>query len=302
MSERKLDFTKGKVEVLTLDELKQTHVVNYPNGKPIGDIYHYDMIQFIMTELEEKNIPYQVNEIFAVDNIMKGRNGVMIAKEQEEQYGVGSLESHILNRVFANIGLFDDQRYNLAVSYTQQGIMVGFGPFVYACHNQTICRADHLVCNYGVRGMRKLEPKDRDLQIFMSNVHQKLDLVLPAYEEDLRMVEEMKDFAMETPQILQFIGALDTKRVLSDSTDKDIKQTGIYPIQDKDIHRLIEVLERDRLLGGCTAYALMQAANFYCKPGYAPFHTLLPQSLMIFNGLKSYMQGGEFDFYLEERK
>jgi hypothetical protein len=67
--------------------------------------------------------------------------------------------------VFANIGLFDDQRYNLAVSYTQQGIMVGFGPFVYACHNQTICRADHLVCNYGVRGMRKLEPKDRDLQI-----------------------------------------------------------------------------------------------------------------------------------------
>ena len=130
MSERKLDFTKGKVEVLTLDELKQTHVVNYPNGKPIGDIYHYDMIQFIMTELEEKNIPYQVNEIFAVDNIMKGRNGVMIAKEQEEQYGVGSLESHILNRVFANIGLFDDQRYNLAVSYTQQGIKVGFGPFV----------------------------------------------------------------------------------------------------------------------------------------------------------------------------
>ena len=300
MSERKLDFTKGKVEVLTLDELKQTHVVNYPNGKPIGDIYHYDMIQFIMTELEEKNIPYQVNEIFAVDNIMKGRNGVMIAKEQEEQYGVGSLESHILNRVFANIGLFDDQRYNFAVSYTQQGIMVGFGPFVYACHNQTICRADHLVCNYGVRGMRKLEPKDRDLQIFMSNVHQKLDLVLPAYEEDLRMVEEMKDFAMETPQILQFIGALDTKRVLSDSTDKDIRQTGIYPIQDKDIHRLIEVLERDRLLGGCTAYALMQTANFYCKPGYAPFHTLLPQSLMIFNGLKSYMQGGEFDFYLEE--
>jgi hypothetical protein len=44
----------------------------------------------------------------------------------------------------------------------------------------------------------------------------------------------------------------------------------------------------------------MQAANFYCKPGYAPFHTLLPQSLMIFNGLKSYMQKGEFDFHLEE--
>ena len=42
MSERKLDFTKGKVEVLTLDELKQTHRENYPDGNPVGDIYHFD--------------------------------------------------------------------------------------------------------------------------------------------------------------------------------------------------------------------------------------------------------------------
>ena len=34
MSERKLVFTKGKVALLTLEELKQTHRENYPDGNP----------------------------------------------------------------------------------------------------------------------------------------------------------------------------------------------------------------------------------------------------------------------------
>lgn len=37
MSERKLVFTKGKVALLTLEELKQTHRENYPDGNP-GDL------------------------------------------------------------------------------------------------------------------------------------------------------------------------------------------------------------------------------------------------------------------------
>ena len=293
---RKLDFTKGRVEVLTLDELKQTHVVNYPNGKPIGDIYHYDMIQFILTELEEKNIPYQVNEIFAVDNIMKGRNGVMIAKEQEEQYGVGSLESHILNRVFANIGLFDDQSYNLAVSYTQQGIMVGFGPYVFACHNQTICAAQHIVSNYSLPGCGRMEFRDRELPAFLNRLTATVDQVIPSYEADMKEIRSMQNVVMTQVEVEQFIGALDAKRVLCDSQDKDIHSQECYPLGDKNIHALIENLHKKRMWKGCTMYQLMQEANFFCKPGHTLFNLALPQSLMLFNGMKSYHQTGIFNF------
>ena len=110
MSERKLDFTKGKVEVLTLDELKQTHRENYPDGNPVGDIYHFDLLYYIADLLEKRNIPYEFKEIFAVNNKMRGRNGVSISDESKEIHGEGSLESFILRRVFANIALFGDLR------------------------------------------------------------------------------------------------------------------------------------------------------------------------------------------------
>ena len=36
MNERKLNFEKGNLEVLTLKELERTHVENYRDGMPVG--------------------------------------------------------------------------------------------------------------------------------------------------------------------------------------------------------------------------------------------------------------------------
>ena len=58
MSERKLDFTKGKVEVLTLDELKQTHRGNYPDGDPGGDRYPFHLLYYSDDLLEERTLLY----------------------------------------------------------------------------------------------------------------------------------------------------------------------------------------------------------------------------------------------------
>ena len=304
MSERKLDFTKGKVEVLTLDELKQTHRENYPDGNPVGDIYHFDLLYYIADLLEKRNIPYEFKEIFAVNNKMRGRNGVSISDESKEIHGEGSLESFILRRVFANIALFGDDhhdeltdsRYNLAVSYTQQGIMVGFGPYVFACHNQTICAAQHIVSNYSLPGCGRMEFRDRELPAFLNRLTATVDQVIPSYEADMKESRSMQNVVMTQVEVEQFIGALDAKRVLCDSQDKDIHSQECYPLGDKNIHALIENLHKKRMWKGCTMYQLMQEANFFCKPGHTLFNLALPQSLMLFNGMKSYHQTGIFDF------
>jgi hypothetical protein len=42
MEERKLDFERNKVEVLTLPELKQTYKEVAPNGQPAFGMYHFE--------------------------------------------------------------------------------------------------------------------------------------------------------------------------------------------------------------------------------------------------------------------
>ena len=43
MEERKLDFERNKVEVLTLPELKQTYKEVAPNGQPAFGMYHFEV-------------------------------------------------------------------------------------------------------------------------------------------------------------------------------------------------------------------------------------------------------------------
>ena len=42
MEERKLDFERNKVEVLTLPELKQTYKEVAPDGRPALGMYHFE--------------------------------------------------------------------------------------------------------------------------------------------------------------------------------------------------------------------------------------------------------------------
>ena len=54
---RQLDFSNGKVEVLTLDELKATQTENYSNTQtPVGGIYHFDLIRRIVDHLDQGDL------------------------------------------------------------------------------------------------------------------------------------------------------------------------------------------------------------------------------------------------------
>ena len=42
--ERALDFSRNKTQELSLADLAKTYIENYPNGEPVGGIYHYVLI------------------------------------------------------------------------------------------------------------------------------------------------------------------------------------------------------------------------------------------------------------------
>ena len=145
---KELDFTQRNVETLTLEDLGQTFKENYPNGQPVGGIYHFELIQRLLDIMQAHNIKPVVQEIFAANNREKYRPGVSLSDVVAADKGVNSLEAHILRRVYANINLEvdieADVKLNCAVAYHQKGIQIAFGPYVHVCHNQTILSAQDM--------------------------------------------------------------------------------------------------------------------------------------------------------------
>lgn len=289
-----LDFEKNPVEVLTLEELEQTHKENYPDGTPVGDIYHFVLMQQIIRMCEEAGLNPEIKEVFAVNNKHKRSPGVTILPQVSEELGVGSLASHILRRVFCNINLrgdfTNDQRtYNIAVSYTQLGICVGFGPFTYACHNQTICRADAIVSNYTVRGFARLESKDRAIATFMESLKRQIASVSDLALHDNQMVDELKEKRFSPSQIHRLVGELCYERVLCESnTDESVKK-GIPPLDSARINAFVKRLTDESAYQlGCTGYDMLMAGNEHFKPGIIPFENIAPQSLALFEKIHNF--------------
>ena len=67
---RTLDFTKEKVQVLTLEELEQSYHENHVDGTPVNGIYHFVLIQQ-MLELFSKDIPSVLPQQLALIETMR---------------------------------------------------------------------------------------------------------------------------------------------------------------------------------------------------------------------------------------
>ena len=147
--ERALDFRKNRTQELSLADLGRTYCENYPNGEPVGGIYHHILIAAMLGRIERVGLKPELQTITAADNRDRMRPGVTIFKEREAQYGEGSFESHALRRVYAIIKVKDfedkDTDYNCAISYHQKGISVGFGPQVRVCQNMMIMGARYFI-------------------------------------------------------------------------------------------------------------------------------------------------------------
>lgn len=293
---RKLDFSGGKVETLTVGELKQTYHEDLIDGTPVGGIYHYVLMERILELCEKYSLKPEVQEIFAANNRDSRRPGVTVLPQLAKEYGDGSLESHLLRRVYANIALRKDENdefvTNLAVAYHQRGIQVGIGPMVKVCHNQTILAAQDVASTYSCFGNGRLSSDERSLEYLFT----KVESWMTKYEEEqawrMNKVEVMRGASYGYAEYLVTIGMLVKCRV---TIDEGLVSGGVsYPLNSSQINQVAAKMykdlytgENDKVVNFWEAYQYM---NTCLKPGQTEIPQILPQSAALFNTLTAQIE------------
>ena len=289
---RILDFEKNKVQVLTLDQLVRTNKENRGDNhaKP-HDIYHYEMIERMLEMCGKHGYNAEVYNLFATNNSDKQTPGVSVYPELEDKYGQRAIPATTLRRVYANIRLtnFDDDKLttNLALSYTQKGIQVGFGSMVKVCHNQNLLGHGRFVADYTINNhYASGEEYKTNLPGIFSKIDSWLEEAESTVFKERKKIEQMKNTEVTPAELLVIIGMLTATRVMHDTQNKKIRSSEIYPLNQTQINKFTEdllVTQKDN--GHVTVWDLYNVATALYKPTSCEQNMILPQNVAMYNYL-----------------
>lgn len=234
------DFSSAKVQQMSIDTLERTVHEDTVNGQPLNDIYHFALLRELEELAARSNLRMVYDDIFAANGGPSSMPGVIINHQLEQKHGDKAVEAHALRRVYANIRLLDydtdELSTQLAVSYHQDGIQVGFGQHVRICHNLTMLGSSQTASTYG---------KDKSsVQDLLAIVRSWLSNAGDYVEADRRQIEEMKQIAVDYHQHCMMLGALTIQRVRHDTRTAAIRLKDDYPLNGTQINRLTENLEK----------------------------------------------------------
>lgn len=278
---RLFDFDKAKVQGLTLDQLERTHKENDVYGKPLKGIYHFALLQQIISMCNEFNYGVEVYDLFAAQNKDRNTPGVVLLPQVEAQYGERAVEAHILRRVFANIRLTDwddeDNTTNLAVAFHQKGIQVGFGNMVKICHNQCMLSPTNYIATYSEKGRGRGEGVTipEVLDTVKSWLLDARHIIVTEREK----IEKMQSINLDADTIFRLIGLLTAIRVKCDTKHSEIRETKTYPLNQAQISQFTEALMlRYHESHQVTAWDMYNAATDLYKATSMDIPALLPQN------------------------
>lgn len=276
-----LDFEKSKVQTLTLDQLERTYKENDVYGNPLRGIYHYTLIQKILTIARGEDYTPEVYDLFAAQNKDRNTPGVVLLPQVEAQVGQRAVEAHILRRVYANIRLTDldneEMTTNIAVAFHQRGVQVGFGNMVKICHNQCMLNAEHYAATYGERGQGR--GKGMCIDDICETIGTWLSNARHTIVEEREKIEAMKHIEVPAEQMYTIIGMLTAMRVAADTKNKEIRSQEVYPLNQAQITLFTELMlmkyhEAQRI----TAWDLYNGATELYKATSVEIPALLPQN------------------------
>lgn len=281
MENKFFDFEKAKTQAITLEQLSRTHKENDIYDQPLKGVYHFALIQKIIEMCEEQQFNVEVYDMFAAHNKDRSQPGVVLLPQVEQQYGERAVEAHVLRRVFANVRLtdFDDNENttNLAIAFHQQGIQVGFGNMVKICHNQCMLNADNYIATYSERGTGRGNGVSLPemLDIVKSWLVDARHLIV----QDRERMARMKEVVLTAEQILTTIGMLTAIRVKCDTSNKDIRETRVYPLNQSQISKFTEsLLVKQHHNGQITLWDLYNSATDLYKADAMEIPNLLTQN------------------------
>ena len=271
------DFSKEKVQTITLAELEATYKENDVYGRPLGGIYHSDLINGISDMAREAGLEVEMGDMFAVNNLDGKRPGVALLPEVEEKEGERSIRAHLLRRVFAVIrfvsgGTPEKSCPAIAISYSQHGIQIGIGPNIHICRNQTILCAEQMIANFGYRrlDMDKKELAGPDWwrptvegwigDVVNGVMQQQWADIIQTLDEQIVYVSDMQ----------QIFGGLMQLRIQADTAEKSLRTGEIPPLTQSQINYCMErVLVKHFGKGGagmCTKWDILNAMTDTLKP------------------------------------
>ena len=284
---KELDFTQRNVEVLTLEELSQTYKENYPNGMPVGGMYHFVLMNQLVEMLEKAGFSPKVEEIFAANNREKYRPGVTISDAVAAEKGRNALEAHILRRVYANVNLAypcgEGCSMNMAVAYHQKGIQVAFGPYVHVCHNQTILGPSDLFTTQKMTGLLVHPCYAKDVNEMLKQIQVFVDQAAGRFEMMAEKVEDFKNTLFEESDFERLLRMLMCLRIRKDSHLVNIHTSRPYPLNASQINSAVERYLNFTILPGTNGRELsfwdaLQCFNYDLKGDAAEIPTLLDQT------------------------
>ena len=278
------DFSKEKVQTITLAELEATYKENDVYGRPLGGIYHSDLINDISDIARNAGLEVEMGDMFAVNNLDGKRPGVALLPEVEEKEGERSIRAHLLRRVFAVIRLVAGESHTLpeaahgiscpaiAISYSQHGIQIGIGPNIHICRNQTILCAKQMISNFGYR---RLEMDKKDLagpDWWRPTVEGWIDEVAKGVMQQqwADIIQSLDEQLVYESDMQQIFGGLMQLRIQADTSEKSLRTGEIPPLTQSQINHCMErVLIKHFGKGGagmCTKWDILNAMTDTLKP------------------------------------
>ena len=273
------DFSKEKVQTITLAELEATYKENDVYGRPLGGIYHSDLINGISDMARNAGLEVEMGDMFAVNNLDGKRPGVALLPEVEEKEGERSIRAHLLRRVFATIRMAPHQLPPvggfcpaIAISYSQHGIQIGIGPNIHICRNQTILCAKQMISNFGYC---RLEMDKKDLagpDWWRPTVEGWIDEVAKGVRQQqwADIIQSLDEQLVYESDMQQIFGGLMQLRIQADTSEKSLRTGEIPPLTQSQINHCMErVLIKHFGKGGagmCTKWDILNAMTDTLKP------------------------------------
>lgn len=284
MEERILNFNLAKSTEMTLEELSKTYCENYPNGEPVGGIYHYVLFQKLMEMMADAGMDPESPTITAADNRDKYRPGVTIYKEMEEKYGVGSFESHALRRVYGVIHCKkysdEDNDYGCAVSYHQKGIAIGFGPEVRVCSNFCILGARYYIHTNAIGGMKGEQENQKSMTDMLNAAKEILRDLPESVKNWQKQIKVLRKTQLTIDECRYVFARMNEERIMFDCTNKDVHTSIIYPLNDAMIklaHERFLIDTKQNARTEVNAWDFYNTLNVDLKPNKVDMPILLPQ-------------------------
>ena len=287
----------SKTRGITMAQLHASSDLTDRDGNLSNGINAYTLINEVAAMAREYHAECAISDLFVCDNKNKAAgNGIAINEKMtrayQQQHGTDDVPfvATTFNRVFCNIQLVGQRTQthvaNIVVATNQRGLQVAIGAHCYACRNQTIMGASHLVSSFGNGDSKR---QNLDVEEFKRRV--RLMIQGYSFSDDMQVLEQMKRIDISQETFTKVIGELTAIRVAFDSSIPSVHNMAqgagnCYPMNSSQIQRFAESLMLTYARKGrMTVYDMYQSATALYKVSSMDLPNVLPQNVAFVNYL-----------------